>query len=143
MKNLPLLAVLMLLFIGCKKKESHFDEIEGESIDLIETNWVLYKSDEIPMVVLNGASFPIISFGKDGFGVKSSCNHMGAEMVLTSSLFNFKSFHTTYVACHGKPLFIERFFHGLKGTNIFYKYSNGILYLFKDDKLIGSFKRIN
>jgi len=143
MKYLPFLAVLVLFFIGCKKNDSQFDEIKAELIDLVETNWVLYKSDEIPSVVQNGIRFPIISFGKDGFGVKSSCNHMGAEMELTSSLFNFKDFHTTYLACHGKTLLIEGYFHKLVDTNISYKYSNGILYLFKDDEMIGSFKRID
>jgi len=110
---------------------------------LVETNWVLYKSEEIPSVVQNGIRFPIISFGKDGFGVQSSCNHMGAEMELTNSLFNFKSFRTTYLSCHGKPLLIEGYFYELVDTNIFCKYNKGILYLFKDDKLIGSFKRID
>ncbi|WP_262713851.1 hypothetical protein [Sphingobacterium cavernae] len=37
-KNLPLLDVIVLFFVGCNKNEYQFDEIEGGSIDLVETN---------------------------------------------------------------------------------------------------------
>jgi|GEM_PF-6240869 len=41
MKYLPLLTIFLLFIVGCKKNDVQFDEIEGETNDLVETKWAI------------------------------------------------------------------------------------------------------
>lgn len=135
--------ILVLLFINCKKNNNDFDIIQGEYIDLTDTKWSIFESNVIQIINKDGVKYPIIWFKSEGFGVQSSCNYMAGEIKMTPSSFTYKSLGTTYLHCNDQQNKIEGYFLALRNTEIRYKYSNGILYLFKGDKLIGSFKRID
>ncbi len=134
--NYCLLCVLLLL--GCQKDSM---DITHQDINLEGTNWEIYESTDIPHTKTGNRVLPIIYFGKDSFGIRTSCNHVSGLLAIKHTSLTFKDYVSTYMLCENKMDIEDYFMMNLKYINS-YRYNNGILYLYIGNKNIGSFKRI-
>ena len=130
--------VFVLLLFGCKRDSI---DIIHQDIKLDGTNWEIYESTVIPYMKSGNRVLPIIYFGNDSFGIRTTCNHVSGLLAIKHTSLTFKDYVSTYMYCENKMDIEAYFMMNLKYINS-YRYNNGILYLYIGDKNIGSFKRV-
>ena len=128
----------VLLLLGCKKD---IIDITHQDINSEGTKWEIYESTIIPHTKTANRVLPIISFGKDSFGIRTSCNHVYGLLAIKHTSLTFKDYVETLAHCENENDVVDYFMKNLKYINS-YRYNNGVLYLYISNKNIGSFKRV-
>lgn len=139
--NLILLTFVFLL-IGCEKGGNNFieDVLDHEEIELNNTEWVIDQTNEIPVRTTAKGLIPTLHFKDNVMGVGTNCNIAFSDYEMKGNTIKFRGLATTYKYC--TDMEIEAYFGAKIKSISSYIHNNGKLYLFKGDKMIGSFKRL-
>jgi heat shock protein HslJ len=87
-----------------------------------------------------GSGGPALIFGNENVDIITNCNFLSTEYKLNGTSVQFGSAYSTYKYCQDMKM--EAYFHSNLKRISSLKYSEGILYLYIGNKMIGSFKRI-